>query len=413
MQNVRRERPSSRDFAFLWAGQTLSSFGNEVTRLALPVLAITALGATAADVGILRALAFLPFLALGLPAGVWLSGMDRRMLLIVNDLGRAILLLGLAILVALGFATVPLLWLVAFAIGAFAVFFEIAYAAYPPTLVPPNRLIAANARLEGSASAARMFGPAIGGLLVSTVGAVGALVLDTLTYVASVGTVAAIRAREVKPGRLARSSWRHEIAHGLRFVRSDAVLWPLLVCAAVYAVFDTATWTVLPVVVLRDMGESVVELGLIFGPAGLGLLGGNVIAGRSSDRFRASRLLRVGAATAVAGHLVLGTGATAGSMPVLVAGALVSGLGEGSFAIPYITLRQIAPAHLLTRVVATFRASVWGAFPVGGLFVGFAGVTLSPTWVLVASVAATALCLVPLRARGLEAAEHRLRGNGG
>lgn len=396
------------DFELLWAGQTVSYLGNEITRLALPVLAIEALNATTADVGILRSLVYLPFLLLGLPAGVWASGWDRRRVLIMSDLGRATAVLALIVVVQLGAASMGAIWGAGLAVGVFAVFFEVAFAAYPPSLVPRAQLMGANARLEASGSLARLVGPAIGGGIVAGIGVVGALLADALTFLVSVASIVGIRNREPLQTDAPPRSF-DSLGAGLRFVAGDRVLRPLLVCAAIYAMFDAATLAVLPLVILRDMGQSPLELGIVLGFGGVGLVAGNALASRVAQRTRTQTMMRIGAFIAVAGHVFLAVGAVLQSLPVMAAAVLIGGWGDGTFAIPYVTLRQIAPAPLLTRVVAIFRTSVWGAIPLGGLFVAAAG-ALPPTVILNLAACLISICLVPLMARGLSDADRRLAG---
>jgi len=395
------------DFELLWGGQTIRYLGNEITRLALPVMAIVGLGATTAEVGILGALVYLPFLVIGLPAGVWATGRDRRRLLILADLGRSGIILALLLAFATGVVTLAILWVAALGIGCFAVMFEVAFAAYPPSLVPRTRLLGANARLEASGSAARLIGPAIGGAVLASIGIVGALLLDAVTFLVSVASILGIRTREHSERTPAQGSLG-QLLDGLRYVRRDAVLWPLIIAAAVFAILDAATWTVLPLVLLRDLGHSPLDLGVVLGFAGGGLVAGNALAGRLSSKHRAHLLLVAGAGLAVAGHLVMAMAAAWNALPLLTGAALAAGIGEGAFAVPYITLRQVTPPALLTRVAAIFRASVWGAIPAGGLLVAALGPALSPTAILAVASALIVLCLVPLASAGLKEADARL-----
>ena len=123
------------DFAKLWAGQTISLFGSQVTELALPLTAILTLRATPGQVGLLNALKFIPFLLVSLVAGVWVDRHTRRSILMLADFGRAVLIGVLPISAALGLLSLWELYAVALLSGILTVVFDVAYLSYLPSLV--------------------------------------------------------------------------------------------------------------------------------------------------------------------------------------------------------------------------------------------------------------------------------------
>src|SRR5258706_11594148 len=118
------------DFLKLWAGQTISLAGSQVTGLALPLTAILMLKASALEMGVLRAVQYAPFVLLGLVAGVWIDRVRRRMLLIGADLGRTVLLASIPVVILLGGRWMAYLYVVGFAVGLLTVIFNIAYPAH-------------------------------------------------------------------------------------------------------------------------------------------------------------------------------------------------------------------------------------------------------------------------------------------
>ena len=116
-----------RDFRLLWAGQTVSRVGSEVSILALPLIAIQILHATTFEVGALTAVETLPFLLVGLPAGAWVDRMRRRRVLIVADVGRLFALGTIPVASAFASVTLAQLFVVAFGTGVLTVFFDVAY----------------------------------------------------------------------------------------------------------------------------------------------------------------------------------------------------------------------------------------------------------------------------------------------
>jgi len=123
-----------RDSEFLkfWIGQTISDFGDQITLLALPLTAVITLHAGPVEMGVLAAAAAAPTALFSLFAGVWVDRLPRRRILIVADLGRALLLLTIPVAFVLGLLSMTQLYVVGFAVGTLSVFFVVAYQAYLP-----------------------------------------------------------------------------------------------------------------------------------------------------------------------------------------------------------------------------------------------------------------------------------------
>src|SRR5689334_13500940 len=171
-----------RDFRALWAGETVSLLGSQITVLALPLVAILELHASAAQLGLLAAARWAPYLVLTLPAGVWVDRHRRRPVLVAADLGQAALLVAVPALAALDALSIGGLVAIAFGVGACAVFFELAYRAYLPAIVEQDRLTDANSRLSVSQSLAEVAGPSLGAVLVQAASAPFALLVDGLSF---------------------------------------------------------------------------------------------------------------------------------------------------------------------------------------------------------------------------------------
>ena len=158
-----------RDFMKLWTGQTISQLGDEVTQLAIPLVAALTLEVSPFEFGLLAVLQFLPFILLTIPAGVWVDRMRRRPILIGANMGRAVLLTSIPVAFLGGWLTIWQLYVVAFAIGCLEVFFDVAYQSYLPSVVERDRLVEGNAKLELSVSATSFIGPGVAGFLVELV----------------------------------------------------------------------------------------------------------------------------------------------------------------------------------------------------------------------------------------------------
>src|SRR5947209_13630520 len=158
------------DFLKLWAGETVSEFGSQVTLLAVPTEAILVLHAGPFQVGVLSALEFLAFPTLGLVAGVYADRLRRRPIMIVCDIGRLLALGSIPVVFLLGALTLEQLYIVALLTGIFTVFFDVSYQSYLPALVDRSNLMEGNTKLEVTRSASQISGPAVAGFLIQWIG---------------------------------------------------------------------------------------------------------------------------------------------------------------------------------------------------------------------------------------------------
>lgn len=173
------------NFARLWAGQTISLVGSNITILAIPLAAVSQLHATPTQMGILQMVQYLPFLLFGLLAGVWVDRLPRRPMLMLADAGRAVALTVVPIAAFNNWLSMDVLYGVVFVLGTFNLLFEAAYAAFLPQIVPISDLPGGNSTLQTSAAAAEIAGPGLGGWLIQLWSAAFALLADALSFLAS------------------------------------------------------------------------------------------------------------------------------------------------------------------------------------------------------------------------------------
>src|SRR6187401_2603800 len=187
------------DFMKLWTAQTVSQFGDEITGIALPFLAITILGADAFEMGILGVVRFLPWILFTLPAGVWVDRMRRRPILIGADVARAVLLATIPIGFLGEWLTIWQVYVVSFLAGTLEVFFDIAYQSYLPSIVERDELVEGNSKLELSRAASSVIGPTVAGFLIQAIQAPFAILFDAASYLAAAFFVGIIRREETGP----------------------------------------------------------------------------------------------------------------------------------------------------------------------------------------------------------------------
>src|SRR5919107_936695 len=184
------------DFRRLWAAQSASLFGSEITALALPLMAVLLLDASPVQMGFLAAAGTAPFLLCSLPAGVWIDRRRRRPVLIAADIARAGLLVSIPLTAWLGTLRIEQLYVVTFIAGVLGVFFEVAHYAYVPSLVGRESVVEGNSKLQISYSAAEAGGPGVAGLLVQVISAPGAVVIDAVSFLVSAILLGRIETRE-------------------------------------------------------------------------------------------------------------------------------------------------------------------------------------------------------------------------
>jgi MFS family permease len=363
-----------RDFRRLWAGDTISQLGTQVTMLALPLLAVTTLYATPFQVGLLTTFEFLSFLLVGLPAGAWVDRMRRRSVLVAGDVGRALLLGSLPLAAWLGALTMPQLYLVALGTGMLTVFFDVAYQSYLPHLVGREHLVEGNAKLQASQSVAVVAGPTVGGLLVQALTAPYALLVDAVSFLWSAGCITAIRAREPRPVRAPDRHLGREITEGIRFVLGNRLLRAISFSTASFNLFSTIGGTMLIVLLARDLALPAGTIGLFFSIGSVGAIVDALVADRVARRFGQGPTIWLSAALSGPPWLLVPLLQRGWFFWLVAAAQVLVALLVPVYNITQVSFRQgLCPERLLGRMNATIRFMVWGTMPLGGLIGGVLG----------------------------------------
>ncbi len=377
-----------RDFMKLWTGETISQLGTQVTLLALPLTAILILKANAFEVGLLGTVEFLPFILVGLPAGVWVDRLHRRPILIAGDIGRTLALASIPIAYKLHALHIVQLYVVAFISGILTVFFDVAYQSYLPSLVGRDQLVEGNSKLEISRSGAQLAGPGIAGALIQLLKAPVAIAADAISYLGSAVFVFMIRKSEPPVQRHAEGEqprMRTQIGEGLRYVWRHRLLRPIAFCTATSNLFSQIAAAVVLLYAVRRLGLTAGSIGLIFAVGNAGFLVGAFLSGRIG------RLLGVGRAIIAAillgdlAAVLLPLATRSTGPPLLIGWVALIGLGSVVYNVNQVSLRQaITPEGMQGRMNATMRFMVWGTIPIGSFIGGVLGNTigLRPTlWV--------------------------------
>jgi len=407
------------DFRRLWAAQTVSRFGSQISQLALPLVAVLSLRSSAFRVSLLGAIELLPFLLFALPAGAWIDRVARRPVLVAADAGRALVLGTLPLAAAIGHVTYAQLCVVGFVAGTLTVFFDVAYQSYLPALVEREHVVDANSKLEVSSSAAQIAGPGLAGLLVQWITAPYAIATDAASFVWSALLVGRIDAREeVEPPTEQRSLVR-EILEGLRYLVTDGRWRAMATFVAVFNLGTGITGPLILVFAVRRLGLSAGELGLTFMLGNVGWLLGAVVAGR------VARALRLGPtlfATALLGGIpffVIPLATPHLAIPLLVAAQAITSFAIVVFNVNGISLYQTqVPPRMLGRMNASRRWIVWGIIPLGSILGGALASTIGLRTTLfvgaaISTAAAAFLLVKPILTLATVDGDARAAGDGG
>jgi MFS family permease len=385
------------DFLKLWSAQTISQVGSEVTQLGLPFAAVVVLHASALEVSLLGSAAIMPFVLFALPAGVWVDRLRRRPLMIGADVGRLATLASIPVAHAFGALTLGQLYGVQFTCGLLAVFFDVSYLSFLPSLVSREELASGNARLETTRGIAQTAGPGLAGGLIGLVGAPVAISADAASFGISGALISLIRKTERVTPKAEREPLRRELLEGLRYVFGQRYLRALTLCTGTWNLFSSIAFGLVVVYGVRVLGLSAPLLGLI---VMIGSIGSAFAAGLSSVFVR-----RFGLGPAIVWPGILGSAffvfAPLAHRATAVLFLVIAFLGASAlgmlFNVNQLTLRQaITPASLQGRMNAIVRFMYWSPQAVGFALGGGLASSIGLREAFWVSVIGSTAAMVPL-----------------
>jgi MFS family permease len=324
--------------------------------------------------------------------------MRRRPIMIAADLIRAALLGSIPVAALSGILRVGHLYLVAFLVGVMNVFFDIAYMAFLPSLLPRGALVEGNAKLQTSASIAEIAGPGLAGVLVQWLTAPVAFVADAVSFAVSALSLAWIGWREAAPiPAPGRGHVAGEIREGLRFVFSNPILRAFAAASMTTNFFIDMHLAVYVMFAIRVLNFSPVLIGGIYAVGSLGGLLGSVLADRLPKHLGLGPVI-IGTqilVTAAVLAIPLAGGVGALAVPVITLAQALWAFGVVVYVVNTVSLRQIiTPAHLQGRAAASLRFVSWGIAPLGFLFGGILGEWIGLRGTLFAAALGPALSVV-------------------
>jgi predicted MFS family arabinose efflux permease len=266
-------------------------------------------------------------------------------------------------------------------------------------LVGVDHVVEANAKLQVTVSLAQVGGPSAAGFLISALGAPVAFLANAVGFVASVGSLAAIREHEPAPAKVGRRTLRAEMAEGVSFVVREPILRMIAGCTSTWNLFNTAIYAIVVVFLVRQVHLHASTIGLIMSAGAVGGVIGGLSASRLRTRLGSARIIWVSAVVTAPFALLVPLTRPGPAVALFGVSAFVTSLGSVVYNVNQASFRQLlCPPRLLGRMNATVRFIVWGTIPLGGLlggalggwlgvraaiWVAAVGVTLAPVWLLV------------------------------
>ncbi|HET9520006.1 MAG TPA: MFS transporter [Candidatus Limnocylindrales bacterium] len=361
-----------RRFWTLFSAAFLANLSDGIFQIALPLLAVGLTDQPGLVAGVAVA-SRLPWLVFALIAGALADRLDRRRTMILVDLGRVVILVGLTAAVATGTATIWMLYVVAFVLGCLETMFDTAASSMLPDVVGTERVVPANSRLHAVEIAMNQFvGPPVGGFLA-------AMALATAFGTAAAGYLGALLclvalSGSFRPERTGPpTSIRAEIGEGLSYLVHHRLLRTMALVVGPMNLGTMAVWAivVLYAVAPGPLGLDEVGFGLLTTAFAVGSVTGTLLASRLERLLGRPNLFLACIVGLLAQDLVYLVFPNAIVVGVVLA---ITGGITGAFNVVFGSIRQrIVPNRILGRVMASFRIISWGTLPLGALLGGIIG----------------------------------------
>ena len=359
------------DFRHLWAADALSQFGSRISLLAVPLLALTVLGATPFQVALLTVCERAGILLFSLPVGAWADRLRCRPLLVGADLGRFVLLGSIPVAAAFDLLSLVQLYVVLVLMGIHTAVFDVAHQTYLPRLVAADDLVEGNAKLAANMSVAAVGGAGIGGYLIQLLTAPYAEAVDALSYLWSAIWLRGIRTAEARPERTEQRRLRQDIGDGLGYLFGQPILRAIALNVATVVLFQSAIGAITIVFLVREIGLGPAAIGLLSMIGLLAAVVASMATSRIADRLGTARTMLAASVLLGFAFLLLPlTKPGAGLIFFVASGALSAFTIIVLVVLQASARQQLCPEDLRGRVAATMNMLSWGMMPIGALIGG-------------------------------------------
>ena len=379
-----------RSFALLWSGQAFSRLGDNVYRVALAWWVLEKTG-SATVMGKVFILSYTPMLLFALVGGVTVDRFSRMQVMFVADLLRFFVLIGVAIL---AFAHLLELWhvyITSIALGTVEAFFQPAYTAVVPDVIPRESLVSANSLTSLSKQLAKVIGPALSGVIVKLGSTSTAFAINAASFLVSAACLFPIlRLAEPAMRSVEKSSVFRDLQDGLKMVVRSPWLWITIAIASLCNITQGGPYIVgLPFLIKDQLHADAGSLGLVYSMFAVG----SVVATLAISRFAIIRRRGLVAYSAliISGFMTLAFGVSV-SLTGIFLFSFVLGASISIFTLIWVNLLQdLVPRELLGRVVSIDNLGSYAFLPLSYGISGWATDRFGAAMVFVIGGAATAV----------------------
>jgi MFS family permease len=350
-----------RVFALFWWASLASSFGSMIQTVGASWL-MTTIAPSASKVALVQTASSLPCFFLSLLAGAYADTRDRRAIMLISQGISLLASAALAIVVLLGLITPTLLLWLTFLIGCGAASFAPAWQAsigdqVPRALIPPA--VMANAI---GFNLARSLGPAIGGVIVASLGAAVAFILNAVSYAGIIGTLAWWRPKRVR-SELPPEPLHTALGAGLRYVMLSPHLVAILSRSVLYTIPVAAVPALMPIVARDLLGGGATTYGVLLCGFGIGAMVGALSSATLRERFTSDSLLQL--LSALGCVAMIGIGQSRWHALTLLAHVLAGCVWTLGFANLNIAVQLSSPRWVTARMLATYQTVAFASIALG------------------------------------------------
>ena len=357
----------------LWISILISSFGGQVTLLALPLTAAVLLHAGPTQMGVLTAAEIVPFVLFSLPSGVWLDRVRKLPVYVLGELLIAFTVVSVPIAWWFGWLTMPWLYIVGFVIGMVNTTAGSAAQIVLTQIVPRERLVEAHAKNALASSAAEVSGPGAAGALIKLIGAPFALLADAVMLLISASILRGITIKET-PSAVNAAFWP-AMREGMSFVRNHRLLLTMATCVGIWEACMQSATVVQILFATRRLGLTERGIGLSYVALGAGTVVASALGHRVAQRVGPGPCLVLGFAICGVAWLLLAVAPENGfGIAAYALMLLAYGVGAVFIFINFLSLRQaVTPAPMLGRMTSTMRWLILLPAGPGALLGGWLG----------------------------------------
>ncbi|MDH4222554.1 MAG: MFS transporter [candidate division Zixibacteria bacterium] len=365
----------NKNFFLIWAGQSISMFGDYLYIIALMWWVLEKTGSTAA-MATVAICSSLPLIILGPFAGTYIDRVDKRKLLIFTDIGRGIIICIPGLLYFINSLQVWHIFIIAVLLALMTTFFSPALSSLIPRVVEKEQLVRANSLSQMSNNLSGVFGPALGGVLVALYGAGTVMLMDGLSFFISSIAIFLVRIKTEKTlVQQVKKKFLHDLLEGLNYIRAETGIIELVILFSLLNFFVAPIGVLIPLVVKNILKMGAEGFGILGSSISVGMVLGSLILGMTGGKIKKG--ISIVSGITVAGFLLALFGISESFwISIFLLGGCGFGVSFANIIVPSVLQTKI-PHEKQGRVFGTLGTISGGLRPVSLALVGVLGGLLS------------------------------------